>query len=126
MAKYSKRWTDKEITVIEDCVIKDLNLKETLEVFSKGDNFSQVFEGTSRTKGAIASKRREIINRQKIAEFVKPIVSVPSHEFKPKTTTEKIAFDVKETDLVRKIVVVGMITIVGLYLLTEGNYIDWS
>jgi hypothetical protein len=101
--------------VIEDCVIKDLTLKETLEVF----------EGTSRTKGAIASRRRKIINRQKIAEFVKPIVSVPSHEFKS-PTTEKTNSELKETDLVRKLVVASIAAIVGLYLLTEGNYIDWS
>ena len=124
MAKYNLKWTDDELTVMAKCVADGCTLKETLERF----------EGTKRTKGAISSKRRQLINKN--------IVDNMEHYVKEDITTEEVVEYVKLADKItnhanrvtvlehetkiRRFIVASIAAIVGLYLLTEGNYIDWS
>ena len=124
MAKYNLRWTDDELTVMAKCVADGCTLKETLERF----------EGTTRTKGAISAKRRELIKKN--------IVDNMEHYVKEDITTEEVVEYVKLADKItnhanrvtvlehetkiRRFIVASIAAVVGLYLLTEGDYIDWS
>ena len=109
MAKYNLRWTDDELTVMKECVADGCTLKETLERF----------EGTKRTKGAISSKRRQLIKEaEEVVEYVKLADKITNHANRV-TVLEHEA-------KIRRFIVASIAAVVGLYLLTEGNYIDWS
>ena len=121
MAKYNLRWTDDELTVMKECVADGCTLKETLERF----------EGTKRTKGAISSKRRQLIKAgisESMQEYPKPKIDDLDKEAVVEylnAAPEDWPVE-KETLGVKEFLILAVATVSVLWLLTEGNYIDWS
>ena len=127
MAKYNLRWTDDELTVMGKCVADGCTLKETLERF----------EGTTRTKSAISSKRRQLIKAgvsDSMREYTKPklddlgkeeVVEYVKLPDKIKKHANRVTV-LEHEARIRRFIVASIAAVIGLYLLTEGNYIDWS
>ena len=118
MAKYNLRWTDDELTIMKKCVADGCTLKETLERF----------ECTKRTKGSISSKRRQLIKAEisdSIQEYTKPKMD----DLDTEAVVEYLnAADlpIEKEGITFKWLLLGVASVVFLWLLTEGNYIDWS
>jgi len=119
MAKYRLKWTHDELTLMAKCVADGCTLKETLERF----------EGTKRTKGAISSKRRQLINKElRVLEYTKPIFEELDKEAVVEyLNTAPEDWPVEKQGLgVKEFLILAVATVSALWLLTEGNYIDWS
>ena len=121
MAKYNLRWTDDELTMMAKCVADGCTLKETLERF----------EGTKRTKGAISSKRRQLIKAgvsDSMWEYTKPNLEDLDKEAVVEylNTVPEDAPAKKQGLGIKGFLILAVATASALWLLTEGNYIDWS
>lgn len=114
MVNTRKKWTEDELNILTLCVKSKLTRSATIEHCVK--------EGIMRSDGAISKKRLELKRTleapQEMAKDIDEVIDI---------TTIATDWPVEKRGLgLGDFLFLALATAATLWVLTEGNYIDWS